>query len=100
MNPLKIDQPCLTIANNEVLFEQYKIALKREKDTINIDGEDAIDSNRIFFWFHSKHVWSSKSIMWDGKSLLIDAILTYHLRKESDKDNSSETSPSRKDSSN
>ena len=29
---------------------------------------------------------------------LIDAILTYHLRKESDKENSSEHSPSRKES--
>ena len=32
------------------------------------------------------------------KSLFIDAILTYHLRKDIDKDNSSEPSPSRKDS--
>ena len=33
-----------------------------------------------------------------GKSLLIDAILKYHLRKESAKENSSKPSPSRKDS--
>ena len=45
MNPLGIKQPCLTIAKNEVLFEQYIIALKRDKDAIDIDGEDAI--NRI-----------------------------------------------------
>ena len=32
------------------------------------------------------------------KSLLIDAILKYHLRNESDEENSSEPSPSRKDS--
>ena len=32
------------------------------------------------------------------KSLLIDAILKYHLRKEIDEENSSEPSPSRKDS--
>ena len=51
MNPLGIQQPCLTIANNEVLFEKYRIALKRDKDAINIYGEDAIDSNRIFFDF-------------------------------------------------
>ena len=49
--------------------------------------------------FHYKNVWSSKSIKWDGKSLLIDAILTYHLRKESAKENSPEPSPSRKESS-
>ena len=51
MNPLGIDQPCLKIANNELLFEKYRIALKRDKDTIDIDGDDAIDSNRIFFDF-------------------------------------------------
>ena len=33
-----------------------------------------------------------------GKSLLIDAILKYHLRKDSDEQNSSESSPSRKES--
>ena len=32
------------------------------------------------------------------KSLLIDAILTYNLRKDSDEENSSEPSPSRKES--
>ena len=32
------------------------------------------------------------------KSLLIDTILTYHLRKESAKENSSEPSPSSKES--
>ena len=51
MNPLGIDQPCLTIENNEVLFEKYRISLKREKDAIDIDGEDAINSNRLFFEF-------------------------------------------------
>ena len=32
------------------------------------------------------------------KSLLIDAILKYHLREKSDEENSSEPSPSRKES--
>ena len=48
MNSLVIKQPCLTIANNEVLFEKYRIALKRDKDAIDIDGEDAINCNRLF----------------------------------------------------
>ena len=50
-NPLWIKQPCLTISKNEVLFEQYRIALKRDKDAIYIDGEDAINRNRLFFDF-------------------------------------------------
>ena len=49
MNPLGIKQPCIMIAKNEVLFEQYIIALKREKDAIDTEGEDAINRNRIFF---------------------------------------------------
>ena len=48
INTLRINQPCLTIANNEVLFEKYRIALKRDKDAIDTDGEDAINSNRLF----------------------------------------------------
>ena len=31
-NPLGIKRPCIMIAKNEVLFEQYIISLKREKD--------------------------------------------------------------------
>ena len=51
MNPLGIKQPCLMIAKNEVLFEQYRIALKRAKDAIDIDGENEINRNRLFFDF-------------------------------------------------
>ena len=51
MNPLEIKQPCLAIANNEVLFEQYRIALKRDKDAIDTEGEDEIKRNRLFFGF-------------------------------------------------
>ena len=39
------------IAKNELLFEQYKKFLKQDKDAIDIDGEDAINSNRLFFDF-------------------------------------------------
>ena len=37
------------IAKNEMLFEQYRIALKRDKYAIDIEGEDAINRNRLFF---------------------------------------------------
>ena len=42
------------IAKNELLFEQYIIALKRDKDAINIEGEDEINRNRLFFDFMLK----------------------------------------------
>ena len=35
----------------EVLFEQYRIALKRGEDAIDIDGNDLINRNRLFFDF-------------------------------------------------
>ena len=50
-NPLGIKQPCIMIAKNEVLFEQYIIALKRDKDAIDIEGDDEIKRNQLFFYF-------------------------------------------------
>ena len=50
-NPLGIKQPCIMTAKNEVLFEKYRIALKRDKDAIDIDGNYAIDSHRLVFDF-------------------------------------------------
>ena len=96
MNPLGIYQPCLKIESNELLFEKYRIALKRDKDEIDIDGDDAIDSHRLFFDFMLRMFDHLNQLYEMEKSLLIDAILKYHLRKESDEENSSEPSPSRK----
>ena len=36
------------IAKNEVLFEQYRISIKRDKDAIDIEGEDEFKRNRLF----------------------------------------------------
>ena len=51
MNPLVIKQPCIMIAKNEVLFEHYRIALKQDKDAIDIEREDAINRNQLIFDF-------------------------------------------------
>ena len=80
------------------MVEKYIIALKQDKDAIDIDKEDAINSNRLFFDFMLRMFDHLNQLYEMEKSLLIDAILTYHLRKESDKENSSEPSPSRKES--
>ena len=48
MNTVGIKEPCVMIANNEVLFEQYRIDHKQDKDAINIEGEDAINRNQFF----------------------------------------------------
>ena len=99
MNPVGIDQQCLTIANNEVLFEQYIIALKRDKDAIDIEGDDEIKRNQLFFYFMLRMFDHLNQLYEMEKILLIDTILTYHLSKESANENSSEPSPSRKESS-
>ena len=98
MNPLGIKQPCIMIAKNEVLFEQYRIAIKQDKDAIDIEEEDAINSHRLFFDFMLRMFDHLNQLYEMEKSLLIDTILTYHLRKESAKENSPEPSPSRKES--
>ena len=93
MNPLGTDRTCLEIAINALLFEKYRIALKRDKDAIDIDGEDAINSNRLSFDFMLRMFDHLNQLYEMGKSLLIDAILKYHLRNESDEENLSEPSP-------
>ena len=97
MNPLGIDQPCLKIASNEFLFEKYRIALKRDKYAVDIDGNDAIDSQQLVFDFMLRMFYHLNQLYEMEKSLLIDAILKYHLRKESAKENTSKPSPSRKE---
>ena len=96
MNPLGFDRPCLEIASNELLFEKYGIVLKRDKYAIDIDGNDAIDSHRLVLDFMLIMIEHLNELYEMEKSLLIDAILTYNLSKDSDEDNSSEPSPSRK----
>ena len=98
MNQLVIKQPCIMIAKNEVLFEQYRIALNRDKDAIYIEGEDAINCNRLFFDFMLKVFNHLNQLYEMEKSLHIDTILTYHLRKNIAKESSSKPSPSRKES--
>ena len=87
MNPLGIKQPCIIIAKNEVLFEQYRIALKQDKDAIYIEGEDEINRNRLFFDFILRMFDHINQLYEMEKSLLIDTILKYHLRKDSAKEN-------------
>ena len=50
-NPMGIIQPCIKIENDEVLFETYRMALKPDKDAIEIQKYDAIKRNRLLFDF-------------------------------------------------
>ena len=80
------------------MFEKYRIDIKRDKDAIDVDGDDAIISHRLFFDFMLRMFDHLNQLYETEKSLLIDAILKYQLRNDSDEDNSSEPYPSRKES--
>ena len=73
------------IAKNEVLFEKYRMALKRDKLAIDIQGDDEIKRNRLFFDFMLRMFDNLNLLYEKEKSIFIDTILKYHLRKESAK---------------
>ena len=51
MNPFDINKPCIKITKSEVLFGQYRMALKRDKYYIEVWYDDAIKHNQLFFDF-------------------------------------------------
>ena len=93
-----INRPCIVIANNEVLFEKYRMALNRYKDAIEIQGDDEIKRNQLFFDFILRMLDHLNQLYQKEKGLLIDTILKYHSRKEIAKENTSNPSTSRKES--
>ena len=44
-NPFDIRVPCIKIENSELLIEQYRMALNREKYDIEFQNDDAIKRN-------------------------------------------------------
>ena len=84
-NPIVIDQPCIKITYSEVLFEKYRMALKRDKCAIEIQKDDAIKRNRIFFDFMLRMFNHLNQLYGKEKSILIHTILKYQSRKESAK---------------
>ena len=50
-NQFEIGKPCIIIARIELLFEQYRMALKRDKYDIDVQNDDAIKCNWTFFDF-------------------------------------------------
>ena len=49
INPIGIDKPCINISKSELLFGKYRMAIKRDKDVIEFQKDDAIKRNQIFF---------------------------------------------------
>ena len=51
MNPFVIHEPCIKIANNQLIFEIYRITLNRDKYYTEVQNEDAIKHKRLSFDF-------------------------------------------------
>ena len=49
MNSFGIHEPCIKISKNELIFEQYRMALNWEKYDSEVQNDNAIKFNRIFF---------------------------------------------------
>ena len=65
------------------------MALKREKDAIEIQKDDTIKRNRTFFDFMLRLFNHLNQLYKKEKSLLIYTIITYQSRIESAKENKS-----------
>ena len=85
-NPIVIDKPCINIEKSELLFEIYRMAHKRDKYAIEIQKDDAIKRNRIFFDFMLIMFNYLNQLYGKEKSLLIHTILKYQSRNESAKE--------------
>ena len=49
MNSFGIHEPCINISKSEVLFEQYIMALSKDKYDIEVQNDDIIKRKQIFF---------------------------------------------------
>ena len=86
INPIGIDKTCINIVKSELLFEKNRMALKRDEDAFEIQKDDAIKCNRIFFDFMLRIFNRLNQLYEKEKSLLIRTILKYQSRNESAKE--------------
>ena len=77
MNAFDIGKPCINIAISEVLFEQYRMALIRDKYDIDVWNYDAIERNQIFLDFVQQMFNRLDGLYLHEKCLLIDTIKEY-----------------------
>ena len=74
MNPFGIHELCIKIENNELLFEQYRMALNWVKYDIEVQNDDTIKSNRILFYFIQQTFNRLDGLYLHERLLLIDTI--------------------------
>ena len=83
MNPFEIGKPYIIITRGELLFQQYRMALKRGKYYIEVQNDDEIKLNHIFFDFIQQKFNRLDGLYLYEKSLLIDTIIENQSRKQS-----------------
>ena len=82
MNPFYIRVPCINITKSNLLFEQYIMALNQDIYDIEVQNDDAIKRNQIFFVFVQRTFNSLDGIFLRERCLLIDTIIKDQLRKQ------------------
>ena len=75
MNPFEIGKPFIIISRRELLFETYTMAPKQDKYYIEVQNDDAIKRNRIFFDFMQRTFNRLDVLYLHEKSLLINTII-------------------------
>ena len=56
MNPFSMHEPCIKIVNNQLIFEQYIMALNQYKYYIEVRNYDEIKRKRLLFDFMQRTV--------------------------------------------
>ena len=81
-NPFDIGVTWINIAKSELLFEQYRMDLNREKYNIEVWNDDAIKCNRVFFDFIQQMFNNLDGFYLHKRCLMIYTIIQYQLRKQ------------------
>ena len=66
-----------------MLFEQYRLDLNQDKYEIEVQNDDAIKRNQIFFYFMQQTFINLDALYLQEKFLLMDTIIKYPSQKHS-----------------
>ena len=83
IDPFYISKPWIRIANSELSFEEYMIALKQEKYDIEVRDYGTIKHNQIIFDFMQRMFNLLDRLYIIENCILINTMEKYQLRKQS-----------------
>ena len=82
-NPFGIHEPCIKILKNELIFEQYRMALNRDKYEVEVLNSDQIKRNQMFLDFMQQKFNRLYGFYFCDICLLMDTIMENQIRKRS-----------------